>query len=333
LRFSGEQQGSRKATLGVQYHRSAQSLVEVGGGYRSSHNARFYGIGPYTVEDDESYYRREVAWGGVSWHRTLAQDFSVEVGAILSGVSAGGSDHSDEPHLSEEFAGELPTGYRDRSDGSTVSLELAHDAVRTVGPPSSPWRDRARPESGGIRRLRASWFDGVAASKAAFLTWRAEAQQFVPLWHTKRALALRGVLSKIENDRRVGVPFQRLLSNDGADLLRGYPEGRFHGLGLATVSAEYRWPLWNDEEVEGWGADGYLFVDYGQVFDDFEVLQTSRVKGSWGGGVRFGGYGLFLGRIEAGASDEGVEFRLQAEQIFQYAKGGLYSGRDPVPDR
>ncbi len=333
LRLSGEQKGSRKATLGVRYHRHRASVVEVGAGYRSDHNARYYGLGPFSTEDRESYYRREVAWGGVTWKRTLAEDYSVQFLAMYSGVNGTGTSHSDDPHLSEEFEGEIPPGYREQSDGSTIGVELAHDGTRKIGPPQAYWRDAARPESGGVRRLSATWFEGRSDSKAAFLTWRAEVQQFVPLWHTNRALAVRGFLSKIENDRREPVPFQRLLSNDDPDVLRGYPDGRFRGIGLAALSLEYRWPLWNDSALEDIGADAYGFVDYGQIFDDFEDLQMNRVKGSWGGGLRIGGFGFFMARAEVGFSDEGTEFRLRADQIFQYAKGGLYDGRDPVPDR
>jgi hypothetical protein len=43
--------------------------------------------------------------------------------------------------------------------------------------------------------------------------------------------------------------------------------------------------------------------------------------------------GRFVARFEVGWSDEGTQLRLRADQLFQYAKGDLFSGRSPVPDR
>lgn len=332
LRLAGQTRGERRATMAFRFRRSDVSWFDVGGGYRSDHNEHFYGIGPDTPESAESFHRREVAWAGATWTRQRG-DFASKVLGLYSSVGATGTDHSDDPHLSEVFAGALPFGYRDRSEGLAAGLEISHENTAFAGPPSAPWRERNRPEGGGLRRASVSWFQGKGNLNAEFWTWRVEAQQFVPLPHSRRALALRGYISRIENEGDEPVPFQRLLTNDDPDVFRGYPDGRFHDLGLTAVTAEYRWPLWALKSENSIGADAYLFADFGQVFDETDEIALRRLTESYGGGIRVGGEGRFVGRIEIGWSEEGTQFRFRADQLFQFEKFGLFAGRSPVPDR
>jgi hemolysin activation/secretion protein len=214
-----------------------------------------------------------------------------------------------------------------------AGLELSHENTEKLGPPEHSWRERVRPEHGGLQRATVSWFEGKGNSKAVYWTWRGEAQQFLPLWHSRRALALRGFVERQENRGDDPVPFQRLMTNDDPDVFRGYPDERFHDIGIAALTAEYRWPLWVVDNENELGADAYLFADWGQVFAKFDDLGMDRLAKSYGGGVRLGGNGRFVGRIEVGHSEEGTQFRLRADQLFQYEKAGFFNARSPVPDR
>jgi outer membrane protein assembly factor BamA len=229
--------------------------------------------------------------------------------------------------LADEFAAELAAGdipgYKSEAQGRSGSLELRHDDTAETG----------RPERGGVRRAKATWFDGVGNNRADFLTWRGEVQQFFPLWHSNRALALRGVISRIEDRGDGPVPFQRLLSNDDPDLFRGYRDLRFRDEGIVAASAEYRWPLWSANRKEGIGGDAYLFVDVGQVFGDFAEIDGDGLTKSYGGGIRAAGFGRYYGRLELAWSEEGVLVRLRGDQIFQWAERALFDGRPPVPQR
>jgi hypothetical protein len=279
----------------------------------------------------------ETGWGGVTYERRFGPGFAWKTGALYSSVSAIGAEETDEPPLSEGFAAELAageeagrpfSGYRDRSEGTTVLLELSHDDTPVNG---RPWV--GRPERGGLRRAKVAWFQAKGASRAEFLTWRGELQQFLPLWYSKRALALRAVGSWIDDLGDDPVPFQRLFTNDDPDLFRGFPDDRFRDRGLAALSAEYRWPIWARTHADDLGLDAYLFGDWGQVFEEPDDVALDDLRASWGGGLRAVAFGSFLGRLEYGRSDEGWEFRMRADQIFQFSRGGLYVGRDPVPDR
>jgi len=333
LGLSAFTRGKGSATLGVGYSRGPGSWVEIGGGYRNNTNARFYGVGPRSTESRRSQYYEETTWAGATWRRELGAGFASHLGATYSAAGAIGSKFTDRPHLSEEFANDLPVGYRDRSDGFSYSLELSHDDA--VAP--FPWGtapEKGRPERGGLRRAKAAYFQEKGNGNAQFWTYRGELQQFLPLWFDRRALALRGVFSWQQHAGGDEViPFQRLLVNDDPDLFRGYLDQRFRDQGLVVGTAEYRWPIWVDGHRNGIGLDSYVFGDWGQVFPEPDDIAVRDMTVSYGFGLRAVGFGQFLGRMEFAWSEEGFVFRFRGDQVFQYDRRGLLHGRDPVPER
>jgi hypothetical protein len=84
---------------------------------------------------------------------------------------------------------------------------------------------------------------------------------------------------------------------------------------------------------EGVGLDAYLFSDIGQVFGDHDEISIDHVTTSFGLGFRLISTPSFIGRIEYAQSEEERVLRVRADQIFQFHKGDLFSGRNPVPSR
>ena len=72
----------------------------------------------------------------------------------------------------------------------------------------------------------------------------------------------------------------------------------------------------------------YLLADVGQVFHEFDEIASRTIQTSYGVGVRAIGRNDFAGRAEFAWSREEFVFRLSSDQIFQYAGGGLFTGRD-----
>jgi hypothetical protein len=79
--------------------------------------------------------------------------------------------------------------------------------------------------------------------------------------------------------------------------------------------------------------DFYLLGDLGQVFGETDQIAADRLQASGGFGLRLVGRRGFLTRAEVAFGDEGAVFRLRADQVFQFMKGGLFHGRDPIPSR
>jgi hypothetical protein len=322
LRAETTTRSDHRLNLGIRVPSARDGGTEVGLGYRARAYARYFGVGPATTEDAESFYRQEAAWAGLSHRIGLGSGVHVQGDVLYSSIAAGASGSKEHPSIETEYAGDLPAGYGYHSFGWTVGAQLSQE--------NGPGPGRAT--HGGLRRVRASRFIGTSADDAEFWSFRGEAQQYFTLFFPYRVLALRGFASWIESSEG-GVPFQRLLSNDDPDLLRGYEDFRFRDRGMAVLSAEYRWPVWTNETPDGPGVDLYLLSDLGQVFHDTEDLGGGNLTVSYGGGLRLESTSGFRARLELAWSEEQMMFRLRADQIFQFLKGSLYFGRDPVPDR
>jgi outer membrane protein assembly factor BamA len=315
----GTVRGSRRATLGIKT--SGPTEVQVGAGYRLQPNARYFGIGPETEENDESFYTLQQNWVGVSVNRTLTGPLSMEAEALYT--EAGAREGGDErPSLRTAFGTALPAGYPHTSDGVSGSLSLIRDTVAPGG----------RPDRGAFYRATLTRFEGTGGEAAAFWRYRGELQQFVPLWFSHRALAVRGFVTWIDSGGDV-VPFPRLMTNDDPDLLRGYRDFRWRDRGMAAGTAEYRWPLWAAKQAHGLGLDAYLFTDIGQVFGGRKDISLEHLTVSYGGGLRLVNSAGFLARLEIGASDEETIIRFRTDQVFQFSKGNLFHGQNPVPQR
>jgi hypothetical protein len=103
---------------------------------------------------------------------------------------------------------------------------------------------------------------------------------------------------------------------------------------MAAVTVEYRWPIWAEKRADGLGLDAYLLADLGQVFGDLDEIALDDLTTSFGGGARLLSVtGGFLGRLENARSREESVVRLRADQVFQFARNGLYHGRNPIPSR
>lgn len=323
VRAATTDNGDHRLGLATRFGGARRSYLEFGAGYRQRPNVRYFGIGPDTKEEDESFLHQEAAWAGLAKRWAAGDHTHLEANVLYSTVATGAPGEGNDPHAETHFAGSLPAGYGLHSYGASVGGQWIHE---------SPGLEN-RPGRGGIRRLRATYFDGVDRDDVRFWTFRGEAQQFFTLWRPQRVLALRGVASWIENAGSDPVPMARLNTNDDPDLLRGYDDFRWRDRGLAILTAEYRWPVWTHKQILGGGIDAYLLTDAGQVFGDAEELAMDRMTLSYGGGLRVeSGHG-FLFRIEFAHSEETNMIRFRADQVFQFAKSGHLHGRDPIPAR
>ena len=323
LRAETTTRGDHRVNLGLKFPSSHDGATEFGLGYRIRGYARYFGVGPSTSDDAESFYHQESAWAGASRQWGVGDGVHVQGDVLYSSIAAGAPGSKEHPSIETEYAADLPFGYGHHSYGWTLGAQITQQ--NGLG----PWRAT----HGGLRRIRASRFVGSSSDDTDFWTFRGEAQQYLTLFLPYRVLALRGFASWMELSEGGAVPFQRLLTNDDPDLLRGYEDFRFRDRGMAVLSAEYRWPLWSHMEQEGSGVDVYLLSDAGQVFHDVDQLGGGNLTYSYGGGLRLESAAGFRLRLEIARSEEQTMFRLRADQIFQFMKGSLYFGRDPVPDR
>lgn len=314
--------GHRRANAGLSFAVGAHGRFELATGYRMHPNARYFGLGPSASPDDESFYRQESAWGGGSYTHSLGR-FDVTGELFGSSIGTRNPRDQDEPPLPERFPDEIPTGFGAYSTGLTAGIGLAHVDLDRSG----------RATHGGARRVRVWHFSNLDESNLDFWTFRLEAEQIVPLWYRYHTLAIRGVVSWIDVTTSDAVPFQRLLTNRNPDALRGFDSFRWRDRGLAILSAEYRWPIWVNKTAEATGLDFYVLGDVGQVFRNPGDIGGSNLTTSFGVGVRLASVNVLVARLEVAWSNEGAQFRLQSDHMFQFFKRTLYHGREPSAHR
>lgn len=326
LGFKVTSTGNNRVVLGTHFNVGHADEVQFGSGYRVRPNARFFGIGPRASQENESKYTDELSWVGATYERHVSGSLSVETTVLYTGFGARSPGDPNDPGIASVFADDLPRGYGDRSDAFTFGLVLQSDTTERTG----------TPDGGALVRAGASYTLDTDGSHTEYVAYRGEVETFVPLWFDERALALRAFGSWIDPVGGGGVgdvPFQRLTFNDEPDLMRGYRDYRWRDRGMTVLTAEYRWPIWVSHGNGDLGLHMYLFDDVGQVFGEADEISLDNVRQSYGVGIRGAAWGHFIGRIELGFSEEETVFRLRADQVFQFQKGGLYHGRNPVPSR
>jgi hypothetical protein len=173
----------QRASLGYVLPLSGGSEVGIGAGYRKRPNARFFGVGPHSAEEDKSFFTQETGWAGIEYAQSLGGDFTADFDLVFSSVSTWGTEESGLRNFDpKSFTTAPPVGVGERSAGIEYSAGLSHDSTN----------QSARPASGGLRRVQAGWFESPDTG-GSHVSLRAELQQFFELWWD-RTIALRGVV-------------------------------------------------------------------------------------------------------------------------------------------
>lgn len=315
---------ARKLAGGALLHLGPGWELELGGGAEEIPAVRYYGLGWESDGGGLSYWRRGAAWGGLDLTRRLDDRHAVELRTYWSRVSAKESGYEVDRSLELVHAGAIPAGFPGRSSGWTVRLALRRDTTA----------EAARPQDGSFATAAVSWFTATDDPDLDYVAYHLDVERYLPLWHTKRTLALRGFFNRIGNQGASPVPFSRLVTFSTPDVLRGYRPLRYYGLGSLGATAEYRWPVWIARNRDGPGVDAYAFSDVGQVFMGTAEIAVEHLEPTGGLGLRLlGDEGRYVARFEVGFSDEEPIYRLQFSQTFQYGRRVLYRGKDPTRHR
>ncbi len=309
---------------GALFHLDRIWHLEVGGGFESVNQARFYGLGPQSRGGDLGYFYRSTSWGGFDLKRDVARNLQLGIRAYFSRIEVREPRFNVDQSLGRVHAGHIPFGYPGESNGWTVRVGLDHNSAEQKG----------RPGHGGYQSAGVSYFESTDGSELSFLTWHANLEKFFTLWHTDRTLAVRGFGNRIAIVNGSDVPFSRLVTFQRPDQLRGYSSLRFYGLGSVGLSVEYRWPIWVVRGRNDMGVDAYLFSDSGQVFDHTDEISLNNFRWTGGGGLRLinAARGMTL-RFEMGFSEDDPAVRLTFSQTFQYNPRGFVYGKNPTKIR
>lgn len=176
-----------------------------------------------------------------------------------------------------------------------------------------------RPSDGWFIDATFTYTNQVDGDQFEYVGYTAEIQRLIPIFRGNRVLLLRAYLAKLNSLKDRSIPFYELNRLDRNHGLRGYERGRWSDEGALLFNAEWRYPVWAQTE-------GSLFIDAGQVFNEFRDLETRTFRLSAGAGFRFVTKENFALRVQVAGSEEGMQLLLKGDVEFQRKRGTFLGG-------
>lgn len=277
--------------------------------YEKRPEEHFYGIGPDTSAGEGTSYKMEAttieAKAGYDAHYGISGDLIF----AYKNVNITEGDDKGRGQIDPVFFPEVIPGLSG-DELITLGVELVHDS-----------RDQKENSTqGGMERLSFSYNEGVDGSKAGYFKLEAEASRFFRLRSPRRVLALHVYGEHNAEGGASEVPFHQMAKLGGfgahprlSHTLRGFDFNRFFDESAILFNIEYRYTIW---EYKEWKMDTVFFWDEGQVFGEFENLQFSDFRESYGLGARVSLADHVVLSIETAHGDEGTNFYVKSSLPF-----------------
>jgi len=263
--------GYRAFESGLWWRPLASGALEIGGHLhdRVFTREKFFGVGPASRREDETSYRISAVQPFASM--TARPTRWIEIGARTGPREdhLGPGEDSNHPSIEQRFS-------EDTVPGIGRQIRFLYSEVRA----QVDLRDR--PDHAPVGGAYAVTFERYADRDGGrFSTSRliAEAAQDVPLAGPDHLLVLHVLAATTLADAGARVPFYLLPDAGGSDTLRAFDSWRFRDRNALVLNAEYRYRAAPLLELAA-------FADYGAVGPEWRTISRSRMKPSYGVGVR-----------------------------------------------
>lgn len=275
LRLGVDSDFVRNATADLQWQIEAANRLFLTPMLRAEQrdDFRFYGIGADSDEESQTRFFRRKLFGGLKAEYKAP---SPGIGAKLTAeISENDFDCSD----SNEAFDICGVDHVINTDDDVFNPP-GFDGYSLVRLKARLYADSRppRPENGTGARAEvfARWGQGLSNSDIRFLRGGAEGALFWDVFKA-RVIGLRVAAETTLDSNEV--PFAELILPGGPDVMRGFARGRMHGASMFVASLDYRYPIWSL-------ADGTIFFETGNAFDDLSDLELDALRGSFGLGLR-----------------------------------------------
>ena len=260
----------------------------------------YFGLGPDSRRPDRvSFGYRETAFGGsggINVTPWLAVGSQVE---FLSPSVGRGRDPRF-PSIETIF-----------TDATAPGLAIQPDYLRAELFADLNYAEpRGNPRNGG--RYIVSWnkFNDRDIDGYSFRRLEFDLRQYLSVFHDRRVLVLRSVVSLSDPDSGHTIPFYMQKTLGGSNTLRGFREYRFRDENLLLLQAEYRYEIFP-------ALDGAIFFDTGKVAHRRADLDLNGLEKDYGFGFRFGTIqGVFLRVDVAFGSRDGKRYFVKMSHEF-----------------
>lgn len=242
-------------------------------------------------QDQTNFELKQVAWD-VTLGRRLPGNFSAALTGRLLIADATPSDR-------------LPATPVSVTDNNSSMTALAIEPSLSYDSRDNPFRATR----GWFVEGAFTYTDQVDRNQFRYLGYRVEVQRYVPVFHGNRVLLLRAYLAKQDTVGGGAIPFYELNLLDLNNGLRGFDRGRWQDEGALLFNVEWRFPVWQDVE-------GDIFLDEGQVFNDYRDIGLKHFRYSAGAGLRFVTNRKFGFRFQVAVSEDGVLTLLRGNLEF-----------------
>jgi outer membrane protein assembly factor BamA len=137
-------------------------------------------------------------------------------------------------------------------------------------------RDRTTyPKEGNFSTATLTKYHNIFGSDYNFVKFRLDIRQYITLYED-----IIFAFQFFSEFNQGNVPFMLMPAVGGAEMLRGYPEGRYRDKNALFIQNELRFPIF-------WRFSGAVFFSFGDVFDTQKDISREMIKYAGGIGIRF----------------------------------------------
>jgi len=274
--------------------------VRLGVKYDYKPDRPYYGIGNDTQVTDLGYHRLETTEAEAALLLGASPLRQIRLAGGYSGMSPS-SGYNATPLLEKAFAGtDVPFQHQ-------TTQELWYGVSADVAALDDD-RDPSRGVHGRVDLRRAT---GMETSAPDYTQWWVEGRAYVPVFASRRVIALRGVYTGVEpsGGSAAALPFYRLAQSENAASFAGYDSDRFRDRQLLLARAEYRWTILH-------GVSAIALYELGEVAPRAASFRLRDAHRSYGGGLRLGMSDDSALRFELAKSVEGLHAVLTVGSDF-----------------
>jgi hypothetical protein len=268
-------------------------LAGFSGRYYVLSDERFFGLGPGSLEEDESNYAHEQSTGELSLRVPVKARFSVGLGLRYDRNNILEGEHREIQSTTSLYTSRSLHGLESGVGLAGGSVTLLFDSKNHAGNPSD----------GMEIRLAGEVMGEVGGDRFGFWRVSADVTRYIHLVHN-RTLVLRLAAQATEPFSNREIPFYQLSELGSEETIRGCTRGRFRDRDLMIGSLEYRYPIWRV-------VDALIFVDGGRVTSSLlNDFTADDMQWSFGGGIRIWGREGEIMTFQIGKGPEQVRVHL-----------------------
>ncbi len=231
----------------------------------------FYGLGPRSLQADQSRFTEAKTEEGVTLELDAAGRRRFEIGMGLRSESIGPGSYGSDPSVEAQAATgafALPPGYGARTTAAYTNVLTALDTRRPAPAPGSGARVQAEGELGAVPQ----------GPSPGWVRYGAYASLFLDLSGHQHVVTLSAAARFADPLGEGAIPFTEQVSLGGDGPMRGYFPRRMIDRSAAVASVHYAWPIapWVGGNLEA--AVGNVFGEHLQGFQP-DLLRLSADAG------------------------------------------------------